>query len=129
MPKLVANHASLTCSMGSSPSVLTLSRKNKTNCNDQAAATIKDHLPNTNILPFGMCRSLANPQVAAATAAAKGSLTPQPCVPATSSPWSPGSPSVVIANELALDANSTCACQWCGIIKVQDAGQQNTGVA
>ena len=42
-----------------------------------------------SVPPFGLCTSMANPQVAAATAAAQNVLTPQPCQPVLS-PWSPG---------------------------------------
>ena len=55
-----------------------------------------DNKPFVNILPFGMCMSLANPMVAAATAAALGALTPMPCIPVTPAPWVPGSPTVLV---------------------------------
>ena len=54
------------------------------------AATIMDYAPLVNILPFGMCSSLANPSVASATAAALGVLTPMPCIPVIPAPWVPG---------------------------------------
>jgi hypothetical protein len=62
--------------------------------------------------------SPANPQVAAATAAAMGAFTPQPCIPATSSPWAPGMPTVLIAGQPALTNTSTCQCMWGGVITV-----------
>jgi hypothetical protein len=76
-----------------------------------------------NIMPFGMCTSPGNPQVAAATAAALGVLTPQPCIPATSSPWAPGSPQVMLANQPALNDTSTCMCMWAGVITITNPGQ------
>ena len=87
-----------------------------------------DHIPMTNIMPFGMCMSIANPQVAAATAAALGVLTPQPCIPATASPWAPGAVTVQIANQPALDNISTCMCNWAGLITVVNPGQTSTMV-
>jgi uncharacterized Zn-binding protein involved in type VI secretion len=84
----------------------------------QPAATIMDFKPMSNITSFGMCMSPANPQVAAATAAALGVFTPQPCIPATSSPWAPGSPTVLIAGQPALTNTSTCQCMWGGVITV-----------
>jgi hypothetical protein len=82
-----------------------------------------DYVPMMNIMPFGMCTSPANPQVAAATAAALGVLTPQPCIPATSSPWTPGSPQVMLANQPALNDTSTCMCMWAGVITITNPGQ------
>jgi hypothetical protein len=90
---------------------------------NQPEATIQDHIPMVNIMPFGMCMSPSNPQVAAATAAALGVLTPQPCIPATTSPWTQGAPTVTIANLIALDNISTCSCMWAGVITITDAGQ------
>lgn len=125
MPKQVVNSAELKCSFGSSPSSLVVLPKNQVQSQNQYAANIMDHIPMTNIMPFGMCRSTANPQVASATSAAQGVLTPQPCVPATNTPWSPGSPTVQIKNQPALDTPSTCKCQWNGVITITQEGQQN----
>jgi hypothetical protein len=84
MPKLVVQGASLTCSMGNAPSQLSVLPANMVNGpSSMTAATVQDSKPNVNLMPFGMCMSPSNPQVAAATAAALGVLTPQPCVPMT----------------------------------------------
>ncbi|HSH11373.1 MAG TPA: DUF4280 domain-containing protein, partial [Ilumatobacter sp.] len=75
-----------------------------------------------NILPFGMCMSMANPTVAAATAAALGVLTPMPCTPMTAAPWAPGSPTVLVVGQPALNNASMCTCSFGGVITVSFAG-------
>ena len=92
------------------------------------AATIMDFAPMANIAPFGMCMSIANPQVAAATAAAFGVLTPMPCIPATASPWSPGAATVAYGKMPALDNVSMCNCTWAGVITITNPGQTQTTV-
>ena len=106
MAQQVVMNAMLKCSMGMAPSSLIVLPLNKVMCGNQPAANIMDHVPIVNIAPFGMCQSPANPVVAAATAAALGVLTPMPCVPATSAPWAPGAPTVMIGNQPALDSTS-----------------------
>jgi hypothetical protein len=76
-----------------------------------------------NIMPFGMCISLANPTVASATAAALGVLTPMPCIPNTPTPWVPGALTVLLANQPTLDNISTLTCIWGGVITFVDAGE------
>ncbi|MBN1960765.1 MAG: DUF4280 domain-containing protein [Deltaproteobacteria bacterium] len=129
MALLVIHGAQLKCSMGSAPGTLSVLPDDNTNCEDQYAATIQAYQPNTNISPFGLCRSLANPQVAAATAAANGTLTPQPCEPVTTSPWTPGSNSVKIGKQAALTPDSKCNCQYGGVIEITSPKSQKTGVA
>lgn len=119
----VVNGAMLMCSFGVAPSTLTVLPMNKTLSSNQPAATIMDHKPMVNIMPFGMCTTPTNPQVAAATSAALGVLTPQPCIPATNSPWMVGAPTVMIGNQLALNNTSTCMCMWAGVVSVSVPGQ------
>jgi hypothetical protein len=88
---------------------------------DAPIATVNDFQPVVNIAPFGMCQSPANPQVAAATAAAMGTLTPQPCMPMTTAPWSPGSSDVTVQDMKALTSDSKCNCTWTGSIEITDA--------
>jgi hypothetical protein len=123
MPLQVVNGAQLMCTFGSSPSNLVVLPTNMVFVNEQPAATIMDFIPMENIMPFGMCMSIANPEVASATAAAMGVLTPMPCVPATTSPWTPGAAEVLIQEMPALDNISTCMCMWAGVITVVDPGQ------
>ncbi|MGH7293431.1 MAG: DUF4280 domain-containing protein [Polyangiaceae bacterium] len=129
MTKLVVHGATLACSMGSAPSKLSILPANETYGGSSPAATVQDMRPEANLAPFGMCQSPINPQVASATAAAGGTLTPQPCVPAAAGPWTPGSKSVAImgtAGPALLNDPCQCSCQWGGTIQVQDAGQ--TGI-
>lgn len=117
----VCGGAMCSCSFGVAPSALMVTPENKT-MTTMPLATIMDNVPLKNIMPFGMCTSIANPQVAAATAAALGVLTPMPCIPVTTAPWVPGSPTVLIANKPALNQSSKLICNWGGVIQVINPG-------
>lgn len=129
MPLQVVNNALLQCSFGAAPGNLVVTPANKVNCGNQPAANIMDNKPMANVTGFKMCMSMANPQVAAATSAALGVLTPQPCVPVIAAPWSPGATKTTIANMPALHDGCICNCNWAGVIKVSYAGQTATQVA
>jgi Domain of unknown function (DUF4280) len=122
MPKLVVHRATLRCSQGATSSNLTVLSRIGADVKEMPTGTIQDHVPMVNVAPFGMCQSPANPQVAAATAAAMGALTPQPCVPVLPSPWSPGASVVTIQGIKALSDNSKCICAWAGSIEITNPG-------
>ena len=124
MGSQVVNGATLQCSMGTTPSSFAAS--GTTVSATTAAGAISDTAA-ANVPPFGLCQSPANPQVAAATAAAAGTLTPQPCQPVLT-PWTPGSAKVSIGGVPALDDASQCACAWAGTVSVTDPGQTATTV-
>jgi hypothetical protein len=115
--------AMMQCSFGMAPSSLVVLPTNKVMTNMVPDANIMDHIPMTNIMPFGMCTSPANPTVAAATAAALGVLTPMPCIPATPAPWVTGAPTVLLGNFPSLDNVSQLMCTWAGVITFVDAGE------
>ncbi|PPQ28063.1 DUF4280 domain-containing protein [Rhodopila globiformis] len=119
----VVNGAMLACTMGAAPSSLVVLPTNRTMAGGMPAATIMDFAPMVNIMPFGMCMSIANPTVASATAAALGVLTPMPCIPATVAPWVPGAPTVLLGSMPALDNNCKCMCAYAGVISVTVPGQ------
>ena len=125
MTQQVCSGASLMCAMAMPPGSASLTVVPSTGvaAGGSPAATIMDSQPMTNIATFGMCMSPSNPQVAAATAAAQGVLTPQPCIPNTAAPWAPGSPSVTIQGNPALTATDTCMCLWGGTITIVSPGQ------
>lgn len=104
------------CAFGVAPAPLTVTSQNTVIGQNFPVATIMDmpKLPMT----FGMCSSIANPTVAAATAAALGVLTPMPCIPACAAPWAPGSPTVIIGGKPALNNSSKCICSYGGVISI-----------
>ncbi len=102
-----------TCTFGMIPSPLMVSSNQTVTMCKMMAATIMDNKFPT----FGMCTSLANPTVAAATAAALGVLTPMPCVPLTVAPWAPGCPTVMVNKKPLLNNTSKLICGYGGVIQ------------
>ena len=110
MPLQTCMGATLQCiPFGVAPSTLMVIPKGTpVTVNGLLAASIMDFVPIANILPFGMCTSIANPMVAAATTAALGVLTPMPCIPVTVAPWSPGAMKTKSVTHLLLPMNYYC---------------------
>lgn len=129
MAKQVISTAMLKCSFGTTPCTKQVMPTNKVMVEGKPAANIMDFIPMTNITGFGMCQAPTNPQVAAATAAASGVLTPQPCMPAIPAPWTPGSAKVMIGFMPALNDSSQCMCMWAGVITISMAGAMKTDIA
>ena len=129
MSQLVCMGAMMTCSFGAAPSSLIVLPVNRVMTNNVPVANILDNKPMVNIPPFAMCSSLANPEVAAATSAAMGVLTPMPCVPVTVAPWTPVTTDVLIANMPALNNTCKLSCMWAGEISISQAGQETVEVS
>lgn len=119
MPNLVCTGATVQCSFGATPATFSATG---TQVSAGYPVGVVTETAAANVPPFGLCQSLSNPQVAAATAAAGGSLSPQPCHPVLSS-WSPGSARVTIGGIAAVDDSSQCTCTLGGVVTVSDAGQ------
>jgi len=117
MAKQVCSLAMLKCDKGVAPGTFMVTPEKMVNTSSQSAANIMDHIPMKNIMPFGMCTSSSNPAVAAAQGA------PVPCIPVTTSPWSPGAKTVEIKGQPALNDTSTLKCMMGGTIEVTNPGQ------
>lgn len=127
MGQQVCAGAMLKCSFGQAPgSLMVLPASGVMTAVPDA--NIMDNKPIVNIAPFGMCMSMANPAVAAATAAAMGALTPMPCVPVTAAPWLPGSPTVLLGNMPALNNASKLMCMFGGVIEICMPGQMTVAI-
>jgi hypothetical protein len=124
MANCVCNGAKISCSFGDGPkSMVVLPLAMTTTANTKALAVNTDIIPMLNIPSFGQCKSPANPMVAAATVAALGVLTPQPCIPVIIMPWNPASQKLKIGKMPAILDNSQTMCAWAGQIQVTDPGQ------
>lgn len=128
MAQQVCQGATLMCSFGMAPSQLSVLPSGRVNTSQMPAATTMDNQPMVNVMPFGMCTTPSNPQVAAATAAAMGVLTPQPCLPVTTAPWTPGSTATRIGGQFALTNTCQLMCAWGGMITITVPGQQTVMV-
>lgn len=116
MALLATTGAMTLCSFGTAPSSLMVLPPSRA-LTPLPLANILDTVPFVNVLPFGMCTSLANPAVAAATAAALGVLTPMPCTPTPAGPWVPGVPTVLVGNLPAVDIGCKLMCAYGGVIQ------------
>ena len=96
MGNFVTQGAVLQCSFGLSPCTLVITVPSRPKC--------------------------TNPAVSSATSAAMGVLTPMPCVPVISAPWSPGSSQVKVGGIPALTDNSKCMCSYMGNISIVSPG-------
>lgn len=126
-PVLVTS-AQLTCAEGTTPSVLNVLPTARVLACGRPVAAIKDHQALVDIPTFGMCHSLTNPEVASATSAAEGVLTPMPCVPALIAPWTPGGPTVFVGGQPVAAVSSTLLCVYAGEITVTQPGQETVVV-
>ena len=121
MGKFVCAGAVLKCSFGMAPSTFMVVDPMRPLVQNKPIGNISDFKPMVNIMPFGMCQTLSNPAVASATAAAWGTLTPMPCIPAVVSPWFPGGREMISHLPALLD-NCKCMCMWGGVINVTMPG-------
>lgn len=117
MAQMVCMGAMMQCSFGTGPATLVVLSPTVLS-EGPPTANIVDNVPFTNIPPFIMCTSLANPAVASATAAALGVLTPMPCTPVIPAPWAPGSPTVMLRGMPALNNTSKLMCAYAGVIQI-----------
>lgn len=127
MPKQVVTGALMTCSFGAAPSTFVATPRPVMSSN-MTIGIITDNIPLSNVVPFGVCSSLANPTVASATSAALGVLTPMPCIPNTPSPWVPGSPTHIVTGIPALNDTCKLMCVWGGVISFTYPGQMTEDI-
>ena len=114
--------ATCLCTMGTAPGQVNPTNQMSIRVGGKPVASIADAAPMTNVMPCGMCTSMANPTVAAATAAAMGVLTPQPCIPSPAGVWNcPGT--VRVGGKPVLTNNATLICVYGGTISIQNPGQ------
>lgn len=128
MSQPVVAGAQLTCTFGAAPATLVVLPLDRVLVEGRPVANIMDHAPLVNIPTFGLCSAPANPAVAAATAAALGTPTPAPCIPATAGPWAPGAPTVLSGGLPVVSNVSLCVCAWGGNVTVVMPGALQTMV-
>lgn len=112
--------AKITCPFGTVPCSMNVSSNSSCLGSSKPIATVMD----VSLSSFGMCSSMINPQVASATAAAMGVLTPQPCSFAPAGVWSTTKAGMLIDGKpiLTNDAKLVCAIGM-GNLSIIDPGQ------
>jgi len=123
MADYVCKGAKLRCSMGSAQSQLQILPDRRVDLGNNGMANIMDNRPIVNIPPLGLCQSLTNPAVALATTVAMGVLTPMPCMPNISAPWTGGESGVLVKGQIALLNDCKLMCAWSGVIDIVQNGQ------
>lgn len=126
MGQVVVTGATAMCIFGTAPGNIMPTSQAACLTDQKPIATIQD-CQSSNITPFGMCMSLANPQVAAATAAALGVLTPQPCMMVPAGTWIPTNPALLVGGKPCLTSDCKLICaNGVGLISITNPGQFKT---
>lgn len=123
MGLMVVTGGICTCPFGAAPCTLNFLPDKLTTVGGPYAGTIVDQIPYVNVPGFAICSSIANPAVAAATAAALGVLTPSTCLPTFPAPWVAPSVTTTIQGIPALVQTSMLNCAYGGVITIQYPGQ------
>jgi hypothetical protein len=111
------DRAVLICSFGVASSMLNVVVPTVA-AGSMPAINILDTAPIVNIMPFGMCITPSNPEVAAAL----GVLTPMPRIPVTKV-WAPGVPTLLLRGAPAAADTCMCMCNGGGVITPLFPGQ------
>ncbi|MGM0438565.1 MAG: DUF4280 domain-containing protein [Bacillota bacterium] len=119
----VCSGAELKCSFGDKNSKLQVVSDHNAKVCGNLIANIMDFQAMTNIQPFGKCQTTNNPEVASATAANHGNLTPQPCIPNIQAAWAKVKKDVKVGQHPALLEGSKLVCFYGGQIEIVDPGQ------
>lgn len=114
--------ATILCPFGTTPANLVVTSQSTVLAEGKPVATIADASA-ANIPSCGMCSSLANPQVASATAAALGVLTPQPCIPVMAGTWTAVQAKCIAGGKPCLTTGATAMCSYGGALRIMNAGQ------
>lgn len=125
---VVGGTSIIKCSYGLVPTPLIVLPDRTVTAEGMLMGNVSDMMPFGNIEPFGDCISLANPQVLAATIAAGGVLTPEPCEPITVDPWVSEAMDVMVEGMAALDESATLMCTWEGVINIDEPGNFTVNV-
>lgn len=131
----VRSGATLVCSMGTGAGKLIAQPRipvpfnpkiDKVDPKPIALAT--DTTAMVNIVPMGMCRSMSNPMVAAATGSNRGTLTMQPCIPMPVGTWQGFTPPKFENGKMTNNGKGTVnmgcqlTCSWAGVIRPTSMG-------
>lgn len=123
MSLLLTTGTTLSCAFGTLTSNFIATSNPMVMADNMPVGTIDDGQAVVNIPPFGLCTTLSNPQVASATAAALGVLTPQPCIPQTKA-WIPSGMTVLSGGKPCLTQECQCMCLYGGTITAVNPAQK-----
>jgi hypothetical protein len=111
MGMLAGTGSTLMCDMGLGPSTLAVPASTVMSPPGVMVGTTVDMVPITNVPPFPLCSSSANPTVVAAEGA------PAACLPVIPAPWV--TPSTMLIDDVpALSMGATCQCAYGGTISI-----------
>ncbi len=128
MPMQVCMGASMMCTFGMAPSSLVVLPTNKVFTDMVPDANIMDHIPMTNIMPFGMCMSPSNPRSPPRLPRRWACSLPCPAFRQRPRRGLRARRTVLLGNMPTLDNVSELMCMWGGVITFVTPGEMTVMV-